>query len=70
MQYLLEVYSQESENLSSFSGVDLGAVRPRPVQIEHSRTGRQQLDTPFRAMLQGSMKPSGFIRSKAWADKA
>jgi hypothetical protein len=39
VQHLLEVYSQESENLESFAGVDLDAVLPCPGRIEHSWTG-------------------------------
>jgi hypothetical protein len=39
-QHLLEVYSQESENLKSFAGVDLNAVLLCPGPIGHSGTGR------------------------------
>jgi len=42
-QHSLEVYSQESENLRSFSGVDLNAVLLCPVPIAHSR---QEIRSP------------------------
>ena len=42
-QHSLEAYSQESENLRSFSGVDLNAVLLCPVPIAHSR---QEIRSP------------------------
>jgi len=35
-QHSVEVYSQESQNLKSFAGVDLSAALPCPGLLEHS----------------------------------
>jgi hypothetical protein len=39
-QHFVEVYSEESQSLRSFAGVDLDADLFCPVQIEHTRKGQ------------------------------